>query len=127
MMYSRGVGGTMTADFIGGIEENEVHLLSMEILKYSDKISEIFDAVDTKIDELSVYYKSTSFDEFQKSYNDFRKNYSIIKSNVISYSDDLLRLITKMHEGLDEVAGMYEKYAEDKKSKAKNVEYKEVL
>ena len=116
-----------TADFIGGVNDKEVNSLSMEILRYSDRISEVFDAIDAKVDELPVYYKATAFDEFLKSYNEFRKNYSIIKSNVVSYSDDLLRLVPKMQEGLDEVSKMYNDYADDKKSKANEIRYKEVL
>lgn len=117
----------MKTDFIGGINEKEVNSLSIEILKCSDRISEVFDKIDAKIEELPTYYKATALDEFLSSYNEFRKNYSIIKSNVISYSDDLLRLITKMHEGLDEVSKMYNDYAEDRKSKANEIRYKEVL
>lgn len=117
----------MNTDFLGGVNENDIRVLGVEILKSSERISAIFDSIDAKINELPSYYKSSSFDEFYSSYESFRKNYEIIKTNIISYSDDLFRLVDKMKEGLDEVSTMFKDFTEERKSKAKEVEYKEVL
>lgn len=117
----------MNTDFLGGVNENDIRTLGVEILKSSERISDIFDLIDTKMSELPDYYKSTSSDEFCRSYELFRKNYEIIKTNIISYSDDLFRLVDKMKEGLDEVSSMIENFTEERKSEAKEIEYKEVL
>lgn len=117
----------MNTDFLSGVNEGDIRTLGVEILKCSDRISDIFNLIDNKVNELPDYYKSTSCNEFCKSYEEFRKNYEIIKSNIVSYSDDLFRLVDKMKEGLNEVSSMIQNFTEEKKSKAKNIEYKEVL
>ncbi len=117
----------MNTDFLGGVNETDIRTLGVEILKSSERISDIFDSIDAKMSELPDYYKSSSSDEFCRSYEAFRKNYELIKANIISYSDDLFRLVDKMKEGLDEVSSMIENFTEDRKSKAKVIEYKEVL
>ena len=110
----------MNTDFLGGVNETDIRTLGVEILKSSERISDIFDSIDAKMNELPDYYKSSSSDEFCRSYE-------LIKANIISYSDDLFRLVDKMKEGLDEVSSMIENFTEDRKSKAKVIEYKEVL
>ena len=42
---------------VAGINEDELSALSLEILDYSDRISEIFDKMDSCMDKLPNYYQ----------------------------------------------------------------------
>ncbi len=108
-------------DFVGGIHEEDLGSLAMEILDYSERITTILDDIDKKFESLHQYYDSESYVKFMESYNEFRLNYGVIKSNVVSYSDDLIRLISKMNEGMDSVIDLFNTFTEERKSKAKEI------
>ena len=112
---------------VDGINEPELKSLSMEILDYLERIVEIFDQIEIEIDSLPESYKSVSYDKFLSFYNDFKRNYIVVKNNINSYSEELITLISRMHENEGYLINMFEGYITDKKSKAKDVEYKEVL
>lgn len=111
----------MNTDFLGGIKEEELSSLSMEVLDYSERIAEIFGKIDTKFQLIDEYYESPSYVKFKEAYSSFRLNYQVVKNNIVSYSDDLIRLISKMKEGLDEVIVIMDTYTQDRKSKAKEI------
>src|SRR5574344_2490387 len=94
----------------------------MEILDYVERISEIFEKINLKIESLPNSYKSQSCMEFINSYNAFKSNYSIIKNNMTSYSDDLITLIKRMHETNDYLVTTFQKLTIDAKSKANKIE-----
>ncbi len=79
---------------LSGINEPDLGTLSIEILDYADKVSEIFEKIDSEIFSLTNYYKGTSSNKIIEAYDGFRKNYQTIKENIISYSDDLNSLLT---------------------------------
>ena len=59
-------------EFIGGINEPELGSLSMEVLDYVERISNIFDQVDSQIELLPEFYKGESNNELINYYNIFR-------------------------------------------------------
>lgn len=111
----------MTDNIIGAIREEELGSLSMEVLDYAERIALLFESIDEKFNSVADYYDSESYVKLMESYNEFRKSYAVVKSNIESYSDDFIRLISKMHEGMDDVSLMFEKYTEDRKLKAKEI------
>ena len=42
----------MNTDFLGGVNETDIRTLGVEILKSSERISDIFDSIDAKMNEL---------------------------------------------------------------------------
>lgn len=111
----------MADNIIGAIREEELGNLSMEVLDYAERIALLFERIDEKFNSVAEFYDSESYVKLMESYNEFRANYTIVKSNIESYSDDFIRLISKMHEGMDEVSLMFEKYTEDRRLKAKEI------
>lgn len=112
----------MISTVVNGINEPELNSLSMEILDYVERISEIFDKIDSKIESLPDYYKSRACTDFINSYNDFRTNYAVVKGNITSYSDDLICLAVRMRENADYLTNMFKNYTQDVKSKTKEIE-----
>ncbi|NLC48220.1 MAG: hypothetical protein GX758_02550 [Tenericutes bacterium] len=112
----------MVSTVVNGINEPELNSLSMEILDNAELISELFDKIDSKIEELPEIYKSNSCLELINSYKDFRANYAVIKNNIVSYSDDLISLGNNMRENADYLTDMFVKYTQDTRSKTKEIE-----
>lgn len=111
-------------DFVTGIKEDELSSLIIEILDYSDRISEIFDKLDACISKLPKHYQDLSCTKLINYYRGLAENYSIIKKNIISYSDDLTTLIKKVRENDKYIASLFQNYTEDTKNKIKSVEKK---
>ena len=109
-------------DFVTGIRENELSSLSIEILDYSDRISEIFDKLDSCISKLPTYYQDPACTKLINYYRGLSKNYSTIKKNLMSYSDDLTTLIKKVRENDKYAASLFQNYTEETKNKIKSVE-----
>lgn len=108
-------------DAIVGIREEDLRSLCLEILDYADRISEIFDKIDLKMDKLPEYYQGDSSTKIQAYYNNLSSNYLTIKNNVISYSDDLICLIQKMKENEKYLLSLFNNYTIDTKNKIKSV------
>lgn len=109
---------------VDGINEPELGALSLEILDYAERIIAIFDKIDAKIEQLPSSYKSQAFDTFLESYNNFRQNYPVVKNNIVSYSDELLTLIRRLHENEQDYINMFQSYTKDSISQAKKIEIK---
>jgi len=110
-------------DFRTGIREEDLTNLCIEIVKYSDDISELFGKVDDDMAEAKEIYKGTSADTLFNSYDDFRKNYAIVKSNINSYSDDLTELINKLRNGLTDLSHLFDSYTEGIKTNTKAIDW----
>lgn len=108
-------------DAIAGIREEDLRSLCLEILDYTDRISEIFDKLDANMDKLPEYYQGDSCTSIQSYYKDLSSNYLTIKDNLISYSDDLICLIQKMKENDKSLSKLFINYTTDVKSKIKSV------
>lgn len=109
---------------IDGINEPELSILSSEILDYAEKIVAIFDTIDAKIEQLPSSYKSQAFNAFLESYNSFRQNYQTIRNNIVSYSDEIIVLISRLHENEKSYINIYNSYTVDSISQAKEIEIK---
>ncbi len=98
---------------VAGINEDELGKLCVEILDYSDRISEIFDKVDSCMESLPNHYQGLPCVELLNYYNDLKTYYSTIKNNIISYSDDLITLIKKMQAGDEQLTKLFQTYTDD--------------
>lgn len=106
---------------VAGINEDELSALSLEILDYSDRISEIFDKMDSCMDKLPNYYQGSPCLDLLNYYNELKPYYSVIKNNIVSYSDDLIELIKKMKENDNYLTTLFQNYTDDTKNKIKSI------
>lgn len=108
-------------DVVSGINEDELSLLSLEILDYSDRISEIFDRIDSCMERLPNYYQGLPCEKLMQYYKELTTYYPIIKDNIVSYSDDLIALIKKMKENDKFLTTLFQNYTDDTKNKMKSI------
>lgn len=108
-------------EVVAGINEESLSSLSLEVLDYSDRISEIFDKLDSCMEKLPDYYQGEACTSIINLYNNLRVNYSFVKSNIISYSDDLMALIRKMKESDKYLANLFREYTDDARNKLKSI------
>ena len=108
-------------DVVAGINEDELSLLSLEILDYSDRITEIFDKIDSCMDRLPNYYQGTPCVALMNYYKQLTTYYSIIRDNIVTYSDDLIALIKKMQENDKFLTTLFQNYTDDTKNKMKSI------
>ena len=86
-------------DFNLAIEENKIETLTLELINIADNLSIIFDQIDEKFDTLQEHLKCEAMGTIKEKYQSLKANYSIIKSNAISYSEDMRILNEKMKAG----------------------------
>lgn len=108
-------------NILEGINEDELSNLSIEILDYVDRISEIFVKLDTCMEKLSSCYNSEACNKILDYYENLRLYYNSIKNNIISYSDDFICLIKKMRENDKYLTKLFNDYTVDTKEKIKSV------
>ncbi len=107
---------------LSGINEAALGELSIEILDYTDRISEIFKKIDDNMYRLGNCYQGKCYDDLLRYYENFRKNYPIIKENIISYSDDLIALVRHMNEADAHFAQIYTNLTNEAQGKTKIIE-----
>ena len=106
------------------IREDDLSDMAMDLLNTSEEISDLFSSVDTKMDSLKNYFEGSQYNNLMASYRVFRKNYSVVKSDIVSYSDDLIAVINKVRRGDDTIASLIRSITEDTMQKAKEIEEK---
>lgn len=109
-------------DIVVGINEDELSNLSLEVIDYADRISEIFDKIDDCMDKLPNYYQGPPCDEILNLYDKVKSFYPIVKANILSYSDDFMELIKKLREDEKYLITLFQDYTEDTIKKTKSVE-----
>ena len=95
--------------------------LSMDILDYADRISELFNDIYSKFISLEDYYKGDTFDALKVKMASLSSNYERIKSNIVSYSDDLIMLTKKVKEDTNYLTTLINDLALSIKEKSKNM------
>lgn len=108
-------------NIVEGINEDDLVSLSLEILDYSDRISELFDRIDDCMEKLPVHYNGLSSSKLVNYYKDLKPCYYVIKQNIISYSDDLIELIKKMKENDRCLVTLFQNYTEDAINKIRSI------
>ena len=96
-------GGTVSDsmqndNIIAGIRENDLGSLSLEIMGCVDRISVIFNRIDSTVNSIPAQYRGESCDELMRSYAKLKAEFPLVKENVKSYADDLVSLLNKMKQ-----------------------------
>ena len=112
----------MDGDSMLAINDNELGEFTVGLMDYSDELGEIFTKVDSKMSELTKYFGGKAATDLQAQYKSFRENYQIVRNNVISYSDDLISLITQFHEGSRTIALQVNKAADEVLQESQKIE-----
>lgn len=100
-------------EIVTGVNEEELRVLSAEIIDRADRISEILDRVDACMDGLRGCYKGQPVDEILSRYNDLRASYGTVKANIMSYADDFTTLMTKVRENDKYLSHLFEGLTSD--------------
>lgn len=95
-------------DVILGIHETRLQELSVEVLDYKDKISEIFDKLDACIDRLPNCYRGKPSEKIMEKYEAIKLNFPNIKASIKNCADDLSFLVLKMQENDKNWATIFE-------------------
>jgi len=88
------------------INEDDLAALSFEIDDYVDRISTIFEKYNTKISNLSNYYKGQSCEKILSYYGNIKKNFPIVKKNIKNYGEDyrdLIKILNSSEKKLVEI------------------------
>lgn len=109
-------------DVLVGINEEEVSNLSLEIIDYADKISEIFDKITDCVDRIHSQYDGEPVSKIINSYQSLAEYYPVMKDNIISYSDDLIALIKKVKENDKYLVTLFQEYTDETINKKKSIE-----
>lgn len=94
----------MQDDIILAVNHVKLGDFAMNLLDISEKMSDIFSFVDSKMSNLEHYYSGSEYQKLMNSYRTFRRNYSVVKNGVVAYSDDLIALIHKVKAGDRKIA-----------------------
>lgn len=103
------------------ISEDDLGSLSLEILDYVDRISEIFDKLNACIDKLPNHYQGEPCREFMNKYQELSTYFPIIKGNLTTYSDDLISLINKMRDNDKYLTTLFQEFTDDTTRKTKSM------
>ena len=112
----------MNDDGMLAINDNELGEFTVGLMDYSDELGEIFAKIDSKMNELNKYFGGRAASDLQAQYKSFRENYQVIRNNIISYSDDLISLITQFHEGSTTIALKVDKAADEVLQESQKIE-----
>ncbi len=95
--------------------------LSMDILDYADRISELFNDIYSKFISLEDYYKGDTFDALKVKIVAANSNFEKIKNNIVSYADDLIMVTKKATEDSSYISTLVNALADSIKEKSKNI------
>ncbi len=109
-------------DIVAAINEDDLTSLSLEILDYADRISEIFDKIDSCMEKLPNNYQGQSCTEIINYYKELAAFYPIVKENIRSYSDDFITLIKKMESNDKYLVTLFQNYTDETIKKVKSIE-----
>ena len=75
-----------------GINIDSVDKLILDIYNYAEKINKTLNQISEVVDETKNFYDCEVADNYRNKFNHFKANFNIINKNIISYSDDLIKL-----------------------------------
>ena len=104
-----------------GVKDEDLSSFAMDILSFSDDISEIFSSLDSKMNELKTYFSGSRYDKLMSAYNAYKPSFGIVKDDIISYSDDLIALVNKSIAGDKHIAFLIDQVTESAKLKTEEI------
>ena len=76
-----------------GVNQDYLIYTANKLRDYLSIVEDRFNKIDDIMSNNNQYYKSASAEVFCSRYDDFKQNYKIIKTNLMSYIDDLDRTV----------------------------------
>lgn len=110
-------------DVIAGIKERELNELSLEIIRYRDRISDLFEKVDACFERIQLVYSGEPSDRISSYAKELHSSFSIAKENIKSYADDFTTLIHKMRENDQYLAGLFQEFTAEQIAKLDNNDF----
>ena len=101
---------------------DNMETLCFEIEDFANRIGDIFTKIDGRMDNLSRYYQGDSCDQLNNYYLELKKNFDVIKTNINTYSDDLVELVRKLQSIDIKVANLFIDFSVETKNKSRSIE-----
>lgn len=77
---------------LNGINEIKIDKMVLDLRNYVEKINRTLNQISEVVDDTKNYFLSQSGNLYRTKYDLLEANYSTIKNNLLSYSDDLLKV-----------------------------------
>lgn len=77
---------------LNGINETKLDKMILDLRNYVEKINRTLNQISEVVDDTKNYFSSQSGNLYRKKYSLLEANFSTIKNNLLSYSDDLLKV-----------------------------------
>ena len=77
---------------ISGINEDAIDKLVLDIFGYVERINQTLKNIDSLVNETSQFYVGESGNKFRNRFNELRANFPIVNQNLLSYTDDLIKV-----------------------------------
>lgn len=110
-------------DVIAGIKEWELNELSLEVIRYHDRISSLFEKIDDCFERIQLVYTGEPSDRIASYAKDLHASFFIAKENIKSYADDFTTLIHKMRENDQYLAGLFQEFTAEQIAKLDNNDF----
>ena len=108
---------------VAGIKDKELNELSLEVIKYRDRISDLFEKVDACLERLQSCYAGEPSEKIAAYAEDLHLSFSAAKDNIKSYSDDFTTLIRKMRENDQYLSGLFQEFTEERVTQLLNNDF----
>ncbi|MCR4753024.1 MAG: hypothetical protein K5837_01220 [Candidatus Saccharibacteria bacterium] len=108
---------------IAGIKDSELNDLSLEVIKYRDRISDLFEKVDACMERLQSCYVGEPSRRIANYAENLHISFSTAKDNIKSYADDFTTLISKMHENDQYLSSLLLESTEEQQTKNNNNDF----
>jgi|GEM_PF-1704035 hypothetical protein len=104
---------------VTGIHEDNLNALSIEVLDRTDRISEIFQKIDSCMERLTSAYQGSPCDQLTVRYEGIKSKYPLVKENIRGYATDFTTLVAKVKENDKYLAQLFRNASENLKSTTK--------
>lgn len=75
-----------------GINEAAIDNLSLNIIQHAENVKKLLSEATKFVTETGHFYNSDVAEKYRSSFELFATNFQVIINNVVSYSDELIRL-----------------------------------
>lgn len=100
-------------EVVAGIQETELGALSIEVLDYVERVSDILNRIDSCMEQLPACYQGSPCTKLVNRYQAIQAQYPLLKDNLKSYSDDFITLIKKMRENDKYLSSLFQEFTSD--------------
>lgn len=80
-------------NYISGINESQILKAIDTVTNNIERLEKRFAEIEDIMEKTKASYKAASAETFNSQYNNFKQNYGVVKANLLSYIEDLNRLV----------------------------------